>query len=177
MIMTTDKFIRRGLLAASLTVATWWFAKTYFRENWGWPPALVLGVVAAAVFAYVIRQFVIGKPAPFQLVLQMADENGGDKEDDQTFQLLHDRFRRLFPKSGDIGFDGFDTDGCFIWFYFRGAEEASVRDAILSQLEGCRIRKGSYFLSKATQSVAPPDDGPVTPLGDSRGPEVLPTVN
>ncbi len=109
---------------------------------------------------------VLGKPAPFQLVLRLADVKGGDLEDHQTFETLQERFKQQFSRPGSIRFGGFDTDGRFIWFYFSGPDERTVREAVLAELGGCRVRPGSYFLSKATQSCASPNDGPTFPLGD-----------
>jgi hypothetical protein len=162
-----SRIIRRCLLTAVLAGGAWWFASAYFRKNWSWPLSLLFGAVAVLVIVYGGRR-AAGKPAPFQLVLRLADDKGGDQEDDRTFKTLHARFKQQFPKSGSIRFDGFDTDGSFIWFYFFGPEEDAVRHAVLPGLEGCRIRQGSYFLSKATQPCAAPNDGPATLLGDSR---------
>jgi hypothetical protein len=146
-----SRIFRRWLLAVVFAGGAWWFAGEYFRKNWSWPLSLLFGAVAVLVFVYVGR-WAAGKPAPFQLVLRLADDKGGDHEDHQTFEALHARFQQHFLKSCVVRFDGFDTDGSFIWFYFLGPDESSVRHAVLMQLEGCRIRQGSYFLSKATQS-------------------------
>ena len=157
--------IRNCLLVLLFLGGAWWFASTCFQEYWNWPLSLLFGAVSIGIFFYVVRQ-TTGKPSPFQLVLRLANNKGGDQEDNQTFKKLHARFEQQFPKSGSIRFNGFDTDDSFIWFYFFGPDEASVRHAVLSQLEGSRIRQGSYFLSKATQACASPNDGPSTPLGD-----------
>jgi hypothetical protein len=53
----------------------------------------LFGAVAVLVFVYVGRR-AAGKPAPFQLVLRLADGKGGDHEDDQTFEALHARFQQ-----------------------------------------------------------------------------------
>src|SRR5262245_59110855 len=119
-----SRIIRRCLLAVVLA-GVWWFVSADFRKNWNWPLSLLFGAMAVFVIVYGGR-----KPAPFQLVLRLADDKAGDHEDDQTFETLHDRFKHLFSKSGSIQFDGFDTDGSFIWFYFLGPDEASVRHAV-----------------------------------------------
>jgi hypothetical protein len=164
--MTTSKSKTiRHCLFAILCAATWWFASTAFRKNWNWPLSLCFGAVFVLLLILAGRR-AAGKTAPFQLVLKLADDKGGDQEDDQTFETLHARFEQQFPKKGNIRFDGFDTDGSFIWFYFFGPEADAVRHAVLSQIDGCRIRRGSYFLSQATHSCAGVNDGPATPLGD-----------
>lgn len=157
--------LRNCVVAALVASAAWFAAYTYFRPNWNWPLSLLFGAVFVWVF-FPGGRAVIGKPAPFQLVLRLADDKGGDHEDAHTFETLHARFKHQFSKPSDLRFDGFDTDGRFIWFYFLGLDEGVVRGAVLAQLGGCRIRSGSYFLSKATQSCAPPNDGPTMPLGD-----------
>ena len=166
MAMNIGRFTRWSILGLCFCLSTWWVASNYYEKNWGWPLAMAFGAVFSAVFIYLVRRSA-GKPAPFQLVLRLADDKGGDQEDDQTFETLHARFKQHFPKSGSVRFDGFDTDGSFIWFYFFGPDESTVRGAVLPPLEGCQIRQGSYFLSKATQRAAP-NDGPATLLGDSR---------
>lgn len=144
--VSTGKFILLGILGVLLAPIIWFMGSRYHHAGWGWPLALVFGASFVLCAAYLIRR-TQGKPAPFQLVLRLANKKGGDTEDNKTFELLHERFERLFPKSSDIRFDGFDTDGSFIWFYFLGQDETSVSHAVLSQLQGCRIREGSYFLS------------------------------
>lgn len=175
--MTTmkSKIVRYCLLAVIFTSCTWWAASTYFRENWSWPLALLFGAVFVLVLISIGRVAAV-KPEPFQLVLRLADDNGGDQEDNRTIETLHARFKQQFPKSGAIRFDGFDTDRSYVWFYFFGPEEGAVRHAVLSQLEGCRIRQGSYFLSEATRPCAAPNDGRATLLGDSRILEGPPSV-
>jgi hypothetical protein len=161
-----SKITRYCLPAVIVTGGAWLAATIYFRQNLGWPLSLLFGAVFMLILIYMGRA-AAGKPASFQLVLRLADDKGGDEEDDLTFEALHTRFKQRFPKSGSIRFDGFDTDGSFIWFYFLGPDEMSVRQAVLSHLDGCRIRRGSYFLTNATQPCAPPNDGPATLLGDS----------
>jgi hypothetical protein len=168
--MNIGRFIRWSVLAVCFCLSTWWVARTYYQKNWGWPLAIAFGAVCSVVFIFLVRCSA-GKPAPFQLVLRLADDKGADQEDDRTFKTLHERFKKQFPKSGSVRFDGFDTDGSFIWFYFLGPDETSVRRAVLSHIEGCRIRQGSYFISNASQPCASPNDGPATLLGDLRATE------
>jgi hypothetical protein len=146
-------------------VAIWFYAKTYFRPNWGWPLALAFGSVYLLVLFFIVRRSV-GPPAPFQLVLRLANNTGGDEEDGGTFDKLHDRFKTALRRSGDVRFAGFDTDRSWIWFYFYGSSDQTVREAVLSQLQDCNIRDGSYFLSAASQPFAPPNDGPALQLSD-----------
>jgi hypothetical protein len=167
MITMKSRIIRYSLLAVIVAGGAWWAASTYFRQNWNWPLSLVFGTVFVLITIYLGRA-TAGKPAPYQLVLRLADDKGGDPEDDDTFETLHTRFKQQIPKSGRVRFDGFDTDGSFIWFYFFGPDETSVRHAVWSHLEGCRIRQGSYFIANATRSCAAPNDGPTTLLGDLR---------
>jgi hypothetical protein len=170
------KIIRRCLYSVVFAGGAWWSARAYFRENWNWPLSLAFGALTVLAIGYVISRWAAGKPAPFQLVLRLADDEGGDQEDDQTFKALRNLFKRLFPKSGSIRFDGFDTDRSFIWFYFHGPDEASVRDAVLPHLKEHRIRPGSYFLSKATQPCGSPNDGSATQLGNSGVTEGMPSL-
>ena len=142
-------------------------ANNYFRKNWDWPLSLVFGVVFILIVIYLGRA-AAGKCARFQLVLRLADDKGGDQDDNQVFETLHDRFKQRLPKSSSVRFEGFDTDGSFIWFYFFGPDESTVLSALMPQLEGCRIREGSYFLTNATRRCAAPNDGPVTLLGNSK---------
>ena len=160
-----SKIFYRCLLAVVFAGGAFWFSHIY-QKNWSWPISLLFGAITVFVFVNLSR-LTAGKPPPFQLVLRLSNDDGGDQEDGQTIDTLHARFKQHFRRSSDIRFKGFDTDGSFIWFYFVGPEEAPVRQAVMSQFEGCRIRPGSYFLSKATQTFAPSNDGPVTPLGDS----------
>ena len=105
------------------------------------------------------------------MVLRLADDEEGEREDDETFDILHERFKQHFPGTGEsekVRFHGFDTEGSFMWYYFFGPDESAVRGAVLAQLVGCRIREGSYFLSNTTKSFAGPDDGVAMVLGDSR---------
>jgi hypothetical protein len=172
-----SKIIRYCLLAVIVAGMAWWTASTSFRQYYNWPLSLFFGALVGLIPIFAGRAAMADNPAPFQLVLRLADDKGGDQEDAQTFEALHTRFTQQFPKSGSVRFDGYDADGSCIWFYFLGADEASVRDAVFSQLEGCRIRKGSYFLSKATQPCAPPNDGPATQLGNSGATEGPPSVS
>jgi len=128
--------IRHCLLAIIFAGGAWSAASRCFRQNWNWPLSLFLGAVFGLVLIY-LRRAAAGKPPPFQLVLRLAGDKGGDQEDDQTFETLHARFKQQFPKSGGVRFDGFDTDGSFIWFYFFGPDEGKVRHAVFSQLESC----------------------------------------
>jgi hypothetical protein len=162
----TGKFIWRSIIVVLLGISAWECASRNFQENWGWPMALLFGAATVGIMEYAGRA-AAGKPAPFQLVLRLANDRGGDRDDDRTFEILHERFERLFPKAANIWFEGFDADGTYVWFYFHGPDEVLVRRSILSQFEGCTIRNGSYWLSKATQTTAPPNDGPTTLLEDS----------
>jgi hypothetical protein len=91
----------------------------------------------------------------------------GDPEDDQTFKKLDVCFKQHFPESGKIRFDGFDCDDNFVWFYFIGPDEGSVRQAVFPLLDGCTVRPGSYFVSNATQVFASLEDGHATLLSVS----------
>lgn len=97
-------------------------------------------------------------------MLRLSDDPGADPEVDRIFKTLHERFVEAFPKSGQIVFDGFDTDGCFFWFYFRGPDGNSVRQAVLSQIDEDIIQSGSYFVSNATHYCADPMEGRTDPL-------------
>jgi hypothetical protein len=176
--MTTmkPKIIRYSVLGVIVTGWAYYAASTYFRQNWSWALSLVFGAIFVLVLVYGGRA-AAGKPAPFQLVLRLADDKGGDQEDDQTFETLHKRFKEQFPKSGSVRFDGFDTDGNFVWFYFLGPDETLVRQTVLSQIEGCRIRQGSYFVSNVTQPCAPPTGGTALLLGGSGVSEGPPPVS
>lgn len=176
MTMNVGRFIRWGILAVCFCFSTWWVASNYYQKNWSWPLAVAFSALFSVVFICLVRRST-GKPAPFQLVLRLADKKGGDLENDQAFYTLHARFKQHFPKSGSVRFDGFDTDGGLIWFYFFGPDESTVRGAVLPQLEGCQISQGSYFLSKATQPCAPPNNGPAALLGDSEIQEGPPSVS
>ena len=168
--MNARGIIRRSILVLLFGFAVWFFA-TRYRPIWGWPLGLAFGVAWVLVMVYVHRK--MNKPAPFQLVLQMANDQGGDQADGRTFDLLWGRFKRLSPSPGGVRFDGFDTDGNQIWFYFHGPDAGVVREAVLPQLRDCQVRKGSYFLSGATQSCAPPNAGAAISLGDLGGMERL----
>lgn len=137
------------------------FVDSDLINDYGWPIALCMSVLVAGAEWYFIHQASQGY-APIQLVLRLVDDRGGDAEDDRTFKFLHDRFKRFYRIPNEIRFCGFDTDGRFIWFYFRGPSGPVTEREILSQLSCCKIREGSYFLSQATQDTAPPGDGPVT---------------
>lgn len=168
--MKIGTVIRWTIFVVCFGGSSWWWASTYYRENWGWPFAIAFGTVSSVVILYLARR-VGGRHAPFQLVLRLADDEDGKREDDENFGILHERFKRNFPGTGEsekVRFHGFDTDGSFTWFYFFGPDENTVRVAVLPQLEGCRIREGSYFLSNATKSCAAPHDGVAEVLGDSR---------
>lgn len=139
-------------------IGAWHFTKVYRKADWSWPVAVLFGTSVTFCIFYVGR-LARRRPAPFQLVLRMANNNGEDADDDQTFKLLVARFKETFSRASVVKYDGFDTDEEFVWFYFCGSDEARVRDAVLSQIYGCRIRKGSYFISSATQSFASMKDG------------------
>jgi hypothetical protein len=162
--MKTQGIIRRSIVVLFLGVASWFYAKTYFRPNWGWPLALAFGAVYILVISYIVRR-AVGKPAPFQLVLRMANDKGGDEDDNRTFKKLRERFKSVLSGPGVVRFDGFDTDGRWIWFYFHGPDDQTVREAVLSQLQDCQVHDGSYFLSGATQTCAPPNNGLALRLG------------
>lgn len=161
--MKTPSVIRQSLTVLFFGVAIWFYAKTYFRPNWGWPLALAFGFVYLLVLIFIMRR-AAGRPAPFQLVLRLANDNGGDAEDDGTFKKLHDRFTKILPRRGSVWFAGFDTDNSWIWFYFYGPNDQAVREAVMPQIQDCKIRNGSYFLSAASQACAPPSDGPALQL-------------
>jgi hypothetical protein len=162
--------IRWSILAVCFGVSSWLVASRYYEENWGWPLAIVFGVVFTVVVDYFVRR-AGSRHAPFQLVLRLAEDEEGKRQDDETFDILHVRFKEHFPGAGEseqVRFDGFEADGGFMWFYFFGPDEMTVRSAVLPQLEGCQIREGSYFLSNATKPFAGPNDGAAIILGDSR---------
>jgi len=161
--MKTRSIIRRSIVVLLFAFAIWFYAKTYFRPNWGWPFALAFGVVYVLVLFYIVRRSV-GRPAPFQLVLRLANDVGGDENDDRAFEKLRERFKRALPGPCKVRFAGFDTDGIWTWFYFHGPDDQTVRETVLSQLQDCQVREGSYFLSGATQPCAPPNDGPMQRL-------------
>ncbi|MGC9943700.1 MAG: hypothetical protein ABSE48_17885, partial [Verrucomicrobiota bacterium] len=104
--MKTQIISRWSIAMLLFGVAIWFYARTYFRPNWGWPLALVFGVIYLLVLIYIVRG-AVGKPAPFQLVLRMANDKGGDEDDDSTFKKLYERFKSVLPGSGTIRFDGF----------------------------------------------------------------------
>lgn len=135
----------RGILFLVLLGLCAWFSIGKYREYYDWPLAVLFGAVFVWIFHYYLPKATYAKPAPFHLVLRLGNDTGGDFEDDQTFEILHARFTERFPKSGDIRFDGFDTDGSRIWFYFFGPDENTVFAAVSSSLEDCCIRQGSYF--------------------------------
>ena len=105
-------------------------------------------------------------------MLRLSNDDGGDQEDDQTFRLLIKRFKEAFPKSNKVRYDGFDTDGRFIWFYFCGPDDFLICDKVLTQVHGCRIRNGSYFLSKATKNFGSLSDGYATLLEEAQAAQV-----
>ena len=120
--------------------------------------ALFLGTVYVLVFVWYQR--LINKPAPFQLVLRLVNDRGGDENDRRTLDQLMKRFKSLSKSQRVLRFDGFDSAGSWFWFYFHGPAEQAVRETVLLQIQDCQIRRGSYFLSAATQSCASPNDGP-----------------
>jgi len=161
--MRTSQIIRRSIVGLLFGVSIWFYAKTFFRPNWGWPLSVLFGFVCLLVLIFIVRK-VVNRPAPFQLVLRLANDKGGDEDDDATFTKLHKRFKDAFRGCRDVRFDGYDTDRSWIWFYFFGPNEQTVREVVLSELRDCKIRAGSYFLSAASQSCAPPTDGPALQL-------------
>lgn len=163
MIVKRPRLIRQSILVPFYVVTIWFYAETYLRQNWERPLALALGLIHALVVILIARKDA-DSPAPFQLVLRLAGDNGGDENDDSTFAKLHERFTKALPGRGDVRFGGFDTDGGWIWFYFHGPNDQWVREAVLSQLQDCKIRDGSYFLPAASQPCAPPSDGPALQL-------------
>jgi hypothetical protein len=138
----------KGLWAVIVVVAVWHFTGTFLRAGWSWSLAVFFGASFVLLFFFLMRK---RKPAPNQLVLKMTE---GDKKDDRTFKVLHERFKKSFPKSSSIRFDGFDATDELVWFYFQGKSDPSVYDLIMAQTHGCTIRKGSYFVSNAKSDCA-----------------------
>lgn len=154
------RFIACAIVLILLGVS---YADTDLIKDYGWPAALGMSVLVAAVEFYFFFIYDTSHgSAPIQLVLRLADDRGGDGEDERMFKILHDRFKRFYRIPNEIRFSGFDCTDSFIWFYFRGPSGAATEREILSQLSGFKIHEGSYFLSQATQDTAPPSDGPVT---------------
>jgi hypothetical protein len=90
-IMNARGIIRWSIFVLCFGLAVWCFAKRYVAI-WGWPLALGFGVAWVLVASLILRK--MNKPAPFQLVLQMANEQGGDQADGRTFDRLRGRFKR-----------------------------------------------------------------------------------
>lgn len=53
----------------------------------------------------------LGKPAPLQLVLRLAKPKGGDREDDETFDTLHRRFKQQFSMPCSMRFEALTRMG------------------------------------------------------------------
>lgn len=76
-----------SILGLCFCLSAWSATSDYYGMNSDWRLAIVYGVVFSVVMIYLDRRLA-GKPAPFQLVLRLADNKGGDQEDAQTFETL-----------------------------------------------------------------------------------------
>jgi hypothetical protein len=139
MIIMTNLF--RRSLWLGIGVLGWGFIYARAAHSGvGWPWAIVLGLCFSVLMLLLYRRQFL--PAPFRLVIHLADDDVSDSDDDKMFELLHARFK---AHSTAFKFDGFDIGGGYVWFYFRGADAKSVHDAVLSLVTDCTFREGSYF--------------------------------
>ncbi len=114
---------------------------------WGWHARWQghrsgeLALVIAGMGIGVLLGQVSDKPAPFQLVLRL--DTG--PSDNRAFAELHRKFRHGCPRSSEVQFDGFDTDGEWVWFYFRGQDAQLAREKVFGLIRDCPITPGAYF--------------------------------
>ncbi len=92
-----------------------------------------------------IQGQIISEPGPFRLVLRLADEDCGDKEDSRIIDLLLTRFRLSTLPKADCKFNGFDIGDGYVWFYFVARDLPTLQHYVFPLIDDCKIRKGSHF--------------------------------
>ncbi|MEQ2010067.1 MAG: hypothetical protein ABMA26_25065 [Limisphaerales bacterium] len=135
--------LRIILVLTMFALMAWQAAEQYFAKTYNWPTALALGVVMVVTMALAVRS--VNKPAPFQLVTRLYAKGKEAEVDDRVFKILHDRFKAQFHRRAIVRFDGFDTDGESVWFYFSGPDSKTVQAAVRVQIADCCLREGSFF--------------------------------
>lgn len=131
------------LVLMMFALLAWQAAEQYFTKLYSWPAALALGAVWVVCIALATRS--VNKPAPFRLVTRLYAKGKEAEADERVFKTLHQRFKAQFPRTANVRFDGFDTDGETVWFYFWGPDAQSVQTAVHAQIADCCLREGSYF--------------------------------
>ena len=118
-----------------------WVAVAHWTGHWS---ARIADFVGFLPLAFLLGRLA-SRPAPFQLVLRLADSDTGDAADEEVFERLHRCFKQDCRDNLVARFDGFDIGGGWLWFYFNGSDGAAVRKKVMALLRDCPIRTGSYF--------------------------------
>ncbi len=136
--------VRILLVLTLLVLQAWLTADQYYFKNHPWPVALALGMGWVVLGALVIRQCQ-PKPAPFQFFVRLTSQGPDAVEHERLLATLLDLFKRSFPRSNPVRFDGFDTDGEWVWFHFHGPGATGVSEAVLRLIAGLPLPTGAYF--------------------------------